>query len=218
MLKSYDELRKIDVTPLCDSRDGILYLPYNECIALLHENGAEHAHFLPIPNPKTGCSLYESDTVFVDKNGATNRCYETRIEIFIDDKKYLMQSPVMNGANPVKDNSMSQQRVWNSMTRSFVKGVAMYTGLGFDLWLKSERQEREKQKAEDQYHDIRKVKDRVLQTLTTIQKTGNLTLPQVADKIGRTEDELNAWIHQYDILFAVENNLEYVLKEIRQNK
>ena len=49
-----------------------------------------------------------------------------------------MQSPVMNGANPVKDNSMSQQRVWNSMCRSFVKCVAIHTGLGFDLWLKEE--------------------------------------------------------------------------------
>ena len=44
----------------------------------------------------------------------------------------------MNGANPVKDNSMSQQRVWNSMCRSFVKCVAIHTGLGFDLWLKEE--------------------------------------------------------------------------------
>ena len=41
----------------------------------------------------------------------------------------------MNGSNPVKDNSMSQQRVWNAQTRAFVKGVAMRTGLGFDLWL-----------------------------------------------------------------------------------
>ena len=49
-----------------------------------------------------------------------------------------MQTPVMNGANPVKDNSMSQQRAWNSMCRAFVKCVAIHTGLGFDLWLKEE--------------------------------------------------------------------------------
>lgn len=34
---------------------------------------------------------------------------------------------------------MNQQRVWNSMTRSFVKCVAIHTGLGFDLWLKEEQ-------------------------------------------------------------------------------
>ena len=49
-----------------------------------------------------------------------------------------MLSPVMNASNPVKDNSMSQQRVWNSMCRSFVKCVAINTGLGFDLWIKEE--------------------------------------------------------------------------------
>ena len=86
MLKDYNELRKIDVTPYCDLRDGITYLPYNKCIDLLHENGAELVFFLPVPNPKTGGSLYESESAFLDKNGVQNRCYETKIEIHIDDK------------------------------------------------------------------------------------------------------------------------------------
>ena len=64
--------------------------------------------------------------------------YETRIKVVIDHKEYIMQSPVMNGVNPVKDNSMSSPRVWNSMCRSFVKCVAIHTGLGFNLWLKEE--------------------------------------------------------------------------------
>lgn len=79
-----------------------------------------------------------TDVVFTDKSQNTNRCYETLIEVVIDDNTYRMQSPVMNGSNPVKDNSMSQQRVWNSMCRSFVKCVAIHTGLGFNLWLKEE--------------------------------------------------------------------------------
>ena len=62
------------------------------------------------------------------------------LKVVIDDTEYEMQSPVMNGSNPVKDNSMSQQRVWNSMCRSFVKCVAIHTGLGFNLWLKEEMQ------------------------------------------------------------------------------
>ena len=73
-----------------------------------------------------------------DKNGPKNRCYGSRIEVVVDDDLYIMQSPVMNASNPVKDNSMSQQRVWNSMCRSFVKCVAINTGLGFDLWIKEE--------------------------------------------------------------------------------
>ncbi len=138
MLKSYEELRKIDVRPYCEERDGMLYLNWAKCIDLLHENGAREVRWLPIPDEKTGSSLRMTEVTFEDKNKVTNRCYETRIRVIIDDKEFEMQSPVMNGSNPVKDNSMSQQRVWNSMCRSFVKCVAINTGLGFDLWLKEE--------------------------------------------------------------------------------
>lgn len=215
MLKSYEELRQINVTPYCEERDKVSYLPYNKCIDLLHENGAETVYFLPVQNPKNGSSLYESDTVFADKSGNTNRCYETRIEIHIDDKIYYMQSPVMNGANPVKDNSMSQQRVWNSMTRSFVKAVAMYTGLGFDLWLKEEDSERKAQVQADIYHDILKVQERVFETVTAIQKKGNLSLAQIAEKMGRSEEELKQYINMYKVLYAVENNLNLLLREFK---
>lgn len=141
MLKSYDELRKIDIRKYCKKRDGLDYLNWATCIQLLRENGAEEVHWEPIPDPATGSSLIKSDIVFTDKNGITNRCYETRIEVTIDDKVYKMQTPVMNGANPVKDNSMNQSRVWNSMCRAFVKCVAINTGLGFDLWTKEESNE-----------------------------------------------------------------------------
>lgn len=214
MLKSYEELRQIDVSPYCEERDKVSYLPYNKCIDLLHKNGAETVYFLPVQNPKNGSSLYESDTVFADKTGNTNRCYETRIEIHIDNKIYYMQSPVMNGANPVKDNSMSQQRVWNSMTRSFVKAVAMYTGLGFDLWLKEEDNERKAQAQADIYHDIIKVQERVFETVTAIQKKGNLSLAQIAEKMGRSEEELKQYINMYKVLYAVENNLNLLLREL----
>lgn len=218
MLKPYNEMRQIDVAPYVEKRDGADYLPYNKCIDLLHEHGAEVVYFLPVPNPKTGNSLYESESVFADKNGVTNRCYETRIEIHIDDKVYYMQSPVMNGANPVKDNSMSQQRVWNSMTRSFVKAVAMYTGLGFGLWLKEEENERRQQEDNDRYHDIKKVQQRVFETVTAIQKRGNLTLAQIAERFKRTEQEMEQYLKQYDILYAVENNLNALLKEVSNDK
>lgn len=214
MLKPYDELRKVDVSEYIEKRDGADYLPYNKCIDLLHEHGAEKVYFLPVQNPKTGGSLYESETVFEDKNGVKNRCYETRIEIHIDDNVYYMQSPVMNGANPVKDNSMSQQRVWNSMTRSFVKAVAMYTGLGFSLWLKEEEDERKQQHKADQYHDIMQVQNRVFETITAIQKKGNLTIADIAEKMGRTEEEMRTYLKYYGILNNVEHNLNVILQKL----
>lgn len=138
MLKSYDELRKVDVTPYCEERDGMTYLNWAKCIDLLHEYGAKNVYWIPIPDPKTGSSLRMSEVAFEDKNKVQNRCYETRIKVVIDNNEYEFQSPVMNGSNPVKDNSMSQQRVWNSMCRAFVKCVAIHTGLGFNLWIKEE--------------------------------------------------------------------------------
>ena len=139
-LKTWSEMRKIDVTPYCEERDGMTYLNWAKCIDLLHENGAEKVFWTPIPDEKTGSSLRMVEKVFSDSKNNTNQCYETRIRVVIDDNEYEMQSPVMNGSNPVKDNSMSQQRVWNSMCRSFVKCVAIQTGLGFNLWLKEEMQ------------------------------------------------------------------------------
>lgn len=213
MLKPYDELRKVDVSAYTEKRDDADYLPYNKCIDLLHEHGAETVYFLPVQNPKTGGSLYESETVFEDKNGVKNRCYETRIEIHIDDKVYYMQSPVMNGANPVKDNSMSQQRVWNSMTRSFVKAVAMYTGLGFNLWLKEEADERKQQWADDVHHDILKVQQRAFETVTAIQKKG-LSMGDIAKELNRDEEELRSLLKQYKILHTLEHNLNVILNKL----
>lgn len=138
MLKSYDELRKIDVSKFTEKRDGFSYLNWAKCIELLHDNGAEVVFFEPIPDEKTGSSLRMTEQAFTDKSGNANRCYETRIRVVIDDKEWFMQTPVMNGTNPVKDNSMNQNRVWTSMCRAFVKCVAINTGLGFGLWLKEE--------------------------------------------------------------------------------
>ena len=142
MLKSYAEMRKIDVLPHCDLREAkddqgkkiqVPYLNWAKCKDLLHENGAEVVYFEPCVNAN-GSSLFMSDQVFTDKNKVTNRCYEVRVRIVIDDLKFEAQYPLMNGSNPVKDNSMTQQRLWNAQTRAFVKGVAMRTGLGFGLW------------------------------------------------------------------------------------
>lgn len=211
MLKTYEELRKIDVTPYCEKRDGALYLNWAKCVDLLHENGAEKVYFVPLTNDN-GSSLFMSNIEFTDSKGVKNRCYETRIEIHIDDNVYIMQSPVMNGANPVKDNSMSQQRIWNSMCRSFVKGVAIYTGLGFDLWLKEEY-ENSKAVKEDVYHDIMQVRERVFEKVTTLNKK-DLSLSDIAEKLGKTEDELKNYLNQYKILFAFENNLEVLIKQL----
>lgn len=186
MLKSYDELRQIDVTPFCEERDGKLYLNWAKCVALLREHGAEQAYFEPIPDPRTGSSLRMCEQTFTDKSGVTNKCYETRIKVVIDDKEYIMQSPVMNGSNPVKDNSMSQQRVWNSMCRSFVKCVAIHTGLGFGLWLKSEMGEFQNHIPTEQ----QKASPAKIKTLKSLQEKHKLNLSKWIDQNGKTWETL----------------------------
>lgn len=138
MLKPYDEMRAIDVSPWCEDRDGFKYLNWARCIDLLRQNGAEKVYFEPIPNPQTGSSLYMTDRDFANKSGNISRCYETKIKVVVDDNEWIFQSPVLNGSNAVRDNSLDQLRVWTSMCRSFVKCIAIHTGLGFDLWLKEE--------------------------------------------------------------------------------
>jgi hypothetical protein len=86
MLKSYEELRKIDVAPYCEKRKAkdehgkeieVAYLNWAKCIDILHENGAEVVYFIPMVNDK-GSSLFMADIEFSDKSDIKNRCYETR--------------------------------------------------------------------------------------------------------------------------------------------
>lgn len=209
MLKSYDELRKIDVSKYTEKRDKVDYLNWAKCIDLLHENGAEQVFFIPLTN-ENGSSLFMSEVTFengTDKTKKTNRCYETKIEIHIDDKVYYMQSPVMNGANPVQDNSMSQQRVWNSMCRSFVKGVAIYTGLGFDLWLKNEEHDVKNSWEDDlSKHNIFKIQER-LQILISSKMKQGLTTEKIASNLGVSEEELKGYFMYFKLLDRLEKRI-----------
>lgn len=207
-LKSFDEMRRVDISKHIKKRDGLDYLPWADCIALLHEHGARDVYFLPI-SAADGSSLHMSDREFTGKSGLTNRVYETQIEIHIDDMVWVMTSPVMNGSNPVQDNSMTQLRVWTSMCRSFVKGVAIRTGLGFDLWTKTEAAENEIDS--NAGHDIRRVQERVLEMITALNKSG-LTVSDIARKLDMTEDTLRSYFAQYSALYTFERNIGALLE------
>ena len=209
MLKSYDELRKIDVSKWTDKRDGADYLNWAKVVDLLHENGAKEVYFEPIPN-ESGSSLYMTEQVFTDGKGMTNRVYETAVKIVIDDLEFIQRGAVSNGANPVKDNSMSQQRLWNCQTRLFVKGVAIRTGLGFDLWLKDElREEKDNWESDLTKHDIFKIKERCQETYTKKMKEG-LTTKEIAEKLNKTEDEVKALFSYFDTLSNFEKELSNI--------
>lgn len=204
MLKPYSELVKIDVSKKCKERDKISYLPWVSCIELLHEHGAETVYFEPMVNDK-GSSLFMSDVEFMDKGGIVNRCYEVRVKIVIDDKVFEYQTPVMNGANPVKDNSMSQQRVWNAQTRAFVKGVAIHTGLGFHLWTGDDDFNDD---SEDlHHHNILLVKERVERLITTKLENG-LSKFDLCASLRIDEEQLEAYLKRYEVLDRFEKAIQ----------
>lgn len=204
-IANYEELRKVDVTPYVKKRDGADYLPWTVCKELLHKNGAEKVYFVPVISA-SGSSLFASDIVFKDKNNVENRCYEVEVEIHIDDWVFNMRTPVMNGANPVKDNSMSQQRVWNAQTRAFVKGVAIYTGLGYELWLGSDLDEGTEEE-NLQKHSLEKIKQRFQEEYTGLLIKG-LSVTEIAEKLQMTAEEVKAVFAQFDTLQRFEERLK----------
>ena len=210
MLKNYEEMLKVDVSKFVETRDGAEYLNWAKVVDLLHENGAEKVYFEPVPNPETGSSLYMTDQVFTDSKGNTNRVYETAVKVVIDDLEFIQRGPVTNGSNPVKDNSMTQQRLWNCQTRLFVKGVAIRTGLGFNLWLREE-EKNEKDNWEDDLskHDIFKIKERCQQIYTQKMKEG-LSVKEIAERLHKTEDEVKALFSYFDTLSNFERDLSNI--------
>ena len=201
MIKNYAEMRKIDVLPYCDQREAkddrgrsikVPYLNWAKCKELLHQNGAEVVYFEPCVNA-SGSSLFMSDQVFADSKGNTNRCYEVRVKIVIDDLEFEAQYPLMNGSNPVKDNSLTQQRVWNAQTRAFVKGVAMRTGLGFGLWL-DDMDDKEVVEEDLSKHNIYAIRERMQQQYTKLVKRG-LSTGEIAKMMGTSEQTVQYYLN-----------------------
>lgn len=208
MLKSYEDLKKLDLSKYITERDGANYINWARIVDLLHENGATKVYFEPVVNEKTGSSLYMTEEVFeTGKDKVTNRVYETAVRIVIDDLDFIMRGPVMNGGNPVRDNSMTQQRLWNSQTRLFVKGVAIRTGLGFNLWLQDEENEENNNWEDDlNKHNLFKVQER-MQQLVTIKMKQGLTVSDIARKLGITEEEFNNYFTYFKILDRLEKRI-----------
>lgn len=215
MIKSYAEMRKIDVLPYCDQREAkddkgrpikVPYLNWAKCKELLHQNGAEVVYFEPCVNAN-GSSLFMSDQVFTDSKGNTNRCYEVRVKIVIDELEFEAQYPLMNGSNPVKDNSLTQQRLWNAQTRAFVKGVAMRTGLGFGLWL-DDMDDKDVGGEEDlSKHSLRAIQERMQQAYTKLIKKG-MSTKEIADKLRTNESTIHYMLTKsFDDLAHLEKDL-----------
>ena len=202
-IKSWNEMRKLDISKYVKKRDGADYLPWAECLKLLYENGANEVHFEAMVN-EDGSSLFKSDQTFIDKNGNTNRCYEVRIQCYIDGHSFHFSYPVMNGISPVKDNLMNQNAVHKAQMRAFVKAVAINTGLGFDLW--RDDSDIESDTDDLSKHNLFAIKERMQQSYTRAMKKG-LTVKEIAKGVDMTPDEVQVLFTFFDQLHRFEEKL-----------
>lgn len=202
--KSFNEMLAVEVSGYIKQRDGSDYLPWAACKKLLHDNGAEVVMFEPVPGPD-GSTLRKSDLAVADKNGVENRCYEVLVHIKVDSLEWYIAYPVMNGNNPVKDNSLNQLRVHNAVRRAFVKGVAERTGLGFNLWLKED--DLPVDDAEDlSKHSIMKCRERLMQLITDKINMG-IPFRVIADRLGMDEETLKSKGSLYTELNRMEQRI-----------
>ena len=203
MLKPWNEMLALDISKYVKQRDKTDYLPWASCLKLLYENGAEKVTFRPLVN-ENGSSLFMSDTVFTDKNGSTNRCYEVRVEVAIDGNTYGISYPVMNGINPVRDNLMNQNAVHKAQMRAFVKCVAINTGLGFNLWLDDSDIDGDSDDLTK--HSLWAIKERMQIAYTKAIKKG-MSTKDIAKAVNKTEDEVRVLFTMFDQLHRFEQEL-----------
>ena len=205
MNKTFAEMRNIDVTPYVKKRDGADYLPWGTVVDLLHEYGAEKVWYEPLRN-ENGSSLFMSEQTFTDKSNNTNRCYEVRIEVTVDDDRFVYTYPLLNGINPVKDNSLNQNVVHKAIQRAFVKAIAVRYGLGFSLWSKEEIEDTSE--GEDlTKHSLDSIKERVQQEYTRLIRKG-MSTNEIAEALEMTTDEVKLYFTFFDSLDRFEKKMQ----------
>lgn len=208
MLKPFDELIKLDVRPFCDVRDAkdesgktikVPYLSWAKCIKLLHENGAESVWYAPVECPENHTYLWPQMKVTTNKGRETD-CWFVRVLIHIDELEFTYDTPLLNGSLVVYSDTLNQLRINNALARAFVKGVAIRTGLGFDLWAESEGEDGEDDLSR---HSIWAVKER-LERLITAKERNGLSHNDLLAEVGMNEKQLQK-VMQY---FATLDKLE----------
>jgi hypothetical protein len=201
MLNSYEELRQIDVTPYCDTREAkddrgrtvdIPYLSWAKCVDLLHANGASEVWFEPVETPEGSFVWSSGRTMCGAKEGSEGRAcgnYFVKVLIHIDDMEFIQAYPLMNGNYVVYEDTITQLRISNAHARAFVKGVAIRTGLGFSLWLGDKDTEPVNRFDELSEHNPLKVCEYIEQLITAKIRRGE-TEEQVLTSIGVNKKQL----------------------------
>jgi hypothetical protein len=122
----------------------------------------------------------------------------------IDDLSFDYDYPLMNGNHVVRDETLNQLRISNAIARGFVKGVAVKTGLGYDLWLKED--ETTKMSEDLSIHNIRKIQQRVEEKISAaIRRYG--TEDELLRHLGIKKSQLDAIMKSFNNIEVLEARL-----------
>ena len=211
-LKPYSELVKLNVLPYCDHREAkddrgkkilVPYLNWAKCVELLHENGAETVYYTPLRGPD-GSYLFPSASV-ENKDKRRTGCWFVSVKIHIDDLTFTMDMPLLNGSLMVYEDTLNQLRIANCHARAFVKGVAIRTGLGFNLWIS----DKDTDPAPDDLsgHSILAVKQRVEQLITAKLQNG-IDMEDMYRALGISKK-------RFDLIMASFNDINVLENKVR---
>ena len=210
-LKPYHELVKLDVLPHCDMREAkdergkkiqVPYLNWAKCVELLHENGAGTVYYTPLRGPD-GSYLFPSLSVS-NKDGRKTGCWFVSVEIHIDDLVFTMDMPLLNGSLMVYEDTLNQLRIANCHARAFVKGVAIRTGLGFQLWVS----DRDTDAAPDDLsgHSLQAIKTR-MEHLITAKLQGGMDMGDILSGVGLNQKQFDKLMASYASLAELESRI-----------
>lgn len=207
-IKSFAELVKLDVRPHCDMRDAkdekgntvkVPYLGWAKCVKLLHENGAETVWYAPRKCPETNTFLWPQAKI-TNSKGRTTDCWFVSVEIHIDDLDFTYDMPLLNGSLVVYEDTLNQLRINNALARAFVKGVAVRTGLGFDLWAESDTDDGSDDLSR---HSLWAIKERVERLISTKERNG-LDHRDLLAGLGINDKQLGTMLGYFSKLDALE--------------
>lgn len=149
MIKPFSEMVKLDIKDHIEKKPNFVwdkeknkmiekgsfdYLNWAKAIILLYENGAETVNYKPLKN-EAGHSLFMNPSLMAD---GLSGCPEVRVWLQVDSKEGEFNYPIARGASIVKKESMTQLDIHVCQQRALVKGIAVLTGLGLNLWAKED--------------------------------------------------------------------------------
>lgn len=173
------------------------YLNWADCLALLHENGAEKVLF---GNVKSR----DDHPVFLLNGGAPF----VRVYVDVDGDRRELDYPVIDGSTNISMEKLTQGDVHNATQRGFVKCVAINWGLGLQLWQKEEREEEQRRTPADnlEFHNIMAIKTRVERFITG-KLQGGMSMDDVLSCLNLSQTQYKNIMKYFDGIAAFEQRL-----------